>query len=141
VTIGGRVEHAQILAGYELDLTPANADAQIGSVTVNGDWIASSIAAGVVPGGDGVFGTDDDAKMIGMVKDNSIAISKIAKILIKGQAFGTVGGVDDFGFVAQHVGAFKVGATAFPLASGPGNDLAGFTVGQTGDVTVREIAV
>ena len=47
----GRLELAQILAGYDTSLTPANADAQIGPVTVGGDWIASSITAGVVAGG------------------------------------------------------------------------------------------
>src|SRR5205823_11370511 len=64
ITIGGNVEFGQILAGYDIGLIPKNADAQIGAVIVGGDWIASSLAAGVVDGGNG-FGNSKNAKISG----------------------------------------------------------------------------
>ena len=37
---------AKVLAGYDSALNPVNADAQIGSVSVGADWIASNLIAG-----------------------------------------------------------------------------------------------
>ena len=87
IAIGGRVEFAIILAGYDTRLVPRNADAQIGAVTVGGDWIASTIVAGVVDGGNG-FGNSLDAK-IGLGTDTLGIVSKIASITIGGLALGT----------------------------------------------------
>jgi hypothetical protein len=70
-------------------------------------------------------------------------LSRIASILIKGQALGTpsmVNATDHFGFVAQQIGSFKVGGTKFPLTAGAGNDTAGFVVGATSDLRVLEVA-
>jgi len=64
LTVNGRVDFALILAGYDADLNPLNADAQIGAVKVALDWIASSLAAGVTDGGDG-FGNGNDALIAG----------------------------------------------------------------------------
>jgi hypothetical protein len=143
VTIDGRGENARILAGYEMfDLIPLNADAQIGSVTIGGDWIGSSIAAGVVAGGDSLFGTADDAKISGPgTTDNANIVSRIASITIAGAVYGTptsVSGTDHYGFVAQQIGIFTAGGFTATLtaATDPPLELAL----TTGDVTLREVA-
>jgi len=128
---------ALILAGYDADLNPQNADAQIGAVKVGGDWVASSLAAGATDGGDG-FGNATDAVIAGG-NDSPAIQSRIASIQIGGQALGTpdaVNNTDHFGFVAQQIGSFKVGGTVFPLLALANDDLA---VGATGDLRLREV--
>ena len=143
LTVNGRVEFAQVLAGVNSADTPVavNADAQIGPVIVKGDWIASDLVAGAVAGGDGKFGTTDDAKISGSgAKDVTTVFSKIVSINIGGQAFGTfASSTDHFGFVAENIGSFKVkgGTTTFALVTGNGND--DFFVGLFNDLKVNEI--
>jgi hypothetical protein len=152
LTVGGRVEFAEILAGYDDLPTPSglNADAQIGKVVV-GDWIASSLVAGVQDDADPLrddhFGESrvdsDDIKIAG--GSDAIA-SKIASIVIKNAAFGTLANdiptsQDHYGFVAQEIGSFKIGSTVFNLAPGAGTDLAGFPVSRSLDLRVREVAL
>lgn len=161
VSIGGRVEFARILAGYDDSSPPfgVNADAQIGSVSVGGDWIASSIVAGAVnlgangaPGGgdDNInFGNDRDAKIDEMLAtgqpESATIISKIGSITIKGQVFGTpraVSMTDGFGFVAEQIGKLKIGARTFAFTPGVGGDgerLGFFTDGIVHDVAAHEI--
>ena len=135
LTVKGRVEFAQILAGYDTNGVPVNADAQIGPVIVVGDWIASSLVAGAIGLGiDGMFGDADDAAIAG---GNPTIASKITSLTIGGQALGTVGGADHFGIVAQSIGIVKIGGTTIPTAVGFGND--DFFVGITGDFKVNEI--
>jgi hypothetical protein len=146
LTVGGRVEDTYILAGYDtFDIPSAeNPDAQIGAVKIGGDWIASSLVAGVQDDGDDelddFFGDDDDARIPG---GNGSIVSRIASIVIKGAVLGTVGLADHFGFVAQQIGSFSVAGTKLPLAAGAGSadDLAGYAVGITGDVRVREVSL
>lgn len=144
VTIGRRVENARILAGYNpgltSDPTPVNADAQIGSVTVGGDWVASSIVAGAVAGADNQFGSDDDFRISGPGTTNNPSIdSKIGSITIKGLVIGTPGGGSDhFGFVAQQIGAFK--AVGFKTTPTAGMDAPAELSLTTKDVTIREVA-
>jgi hypothetical protein len=137
LTVGGRSEFAQVLAGYTADLSGQNGNASIGPVLVGRDWVAGSIAAGVLPV-NGQFGDADDAPL-GPNGDGFVA--RIAGITIKGQALGTPGGTDRFGFVAQQIGLLSIGGTVYPLKPGAGNDLAGLAVGATGDLRVREVAV
>jgi hypothetical protein len=138
LTVLGRVESAQILAGVDLNGLAENADAQIGSVFVGGDWIASSIAAGASPGDDGYFGTGDDVKFAdGGVKDVAGLSSRIAGVTIRGQASGTIGGTDHFGLVAEVVGPVKVGGMLLTQTPGPGNDVV--EIGTTGDFGIKEI--
>src|SRR5262249_44784716 len=104
VTVKGRVEHGLILAGVDpitpYAYQPVDADAQIGSVTVGGDWIASSIAAGAVAGAAG-FGSPDDTKMSGQgVRDDPTVSSEIRSITIGGKVTGSDSAGDHFGFVA-----------------------------------------
>jgi hypothetical protein len=147
IVIGGRVEYARILAGYSGGTGVGgdggvNADAQIGSVTVGGDWIASDLAAGATDGGDG-FGNFNDDPLSGMtVKDFDLVVSRIGSIVIKGQAMGTIAAVnaaDRYGFVAQQIGSLKIGSTVFSLDPGIAND--GFDVGVTADLRVREVSL
>jgi len=135
--VKGRVEFAQILAGFDRDRVPVNADAQIGAVTIGGDWIASSLAAGAVPT-NAFFGDADDAKMSGGgVKDVATVSSKIASLTIGGQALGTGIAGDHYGIVAENVGALKIGGTTIPLLVGVSND--DLLLGISGDFKINEI--
>src|SRR4030095_7703396 len=49
IKIGGRVEFANILGGFDSSGTAVNLHAQIGSITVGGAWAASSVSAGIAP--------------------------------------------------------------------------------------------
>lgn len=136
--INGRVERTRIRAGLFFELGGENADAQIGSATVGGNWIASSITAGASSGADGQIGTADDAKLSGMfVKDIATIHSKINSITIVGQVLGTAGGSDHFGFVAETLGSLKIGGANIPLLAGNSND--NKPLGITGDVRAREV--
>src|SRR5262249_32341678 len=127
-------ELAEIFAGYVFDpntndVKPMNADAQVSAVTVGGDWIASSLIAGVTGGTNNVIGDSDDVKMSGTgVKDdadNLGAISKIASLVIKGRALGTADSTDNllFGIEAQQIESIQIGGTRVPLTIGASNDL------------------
>jgi hypothetical protein len=136
LTVGGRVEYAQILAGYTAgNITApesANGDSQIGTVKVGGDWIASRLAAGTNRGADMIAGTDDD---IFSGLGSASIMSKIASIVIGGSVFGThadLSTTDSFRFMAQKIGSFKVGGTAFKLTAGADN----LSIGSTADTRV-----
>src|SRR5262249_59612309 len=109
VIVRGRVEHGQILAGVNPEkamvYAPVDADAEIGSVFVGGDWIASSISAGAVAGANNFFGDGDDAKMNAMFKDLPQSFSKIGSVTIAGQLLGTVGGTEPYGFAGESIRA------------------------------------
>jgi hypothetical protein len=119
VTIGGRVEHALIFGGVESTGAPTNGNAQIGAVSVGGDWIASSLVSGATST-NGNFGDPNDAVVPGF--DNDRIVAKIASITIKGQVTGLPGTLQTFAFVSQQIGSFKVAGTAIPLTSGASND-------------------
>lgn len=133
ITIGGRVEFANFLAGYKTDLSAFNGDAQIGPVKVGGDWAASNLIAGAMntASGNTIFGDANDAS-IGAGSTGIIA--KIASITIVGQVFGTpasVSSADHFGFVAQQIGTVKIGGSTIARAANPQ------PVGSTDDMTVH----
>jgi len=136
--VRGRAEFAQVLAGYDGSGNSVNADAQVGAVTVGGDWVASSLAAGATPGPNGFFGDGDDAKIAGAgVKDDPGLFSRIASVTIGGQIVGTVGGAGHYGIVAENIGAVSVGGTVLPLSPGPHND--NLPVGITDDFDAHEV--
>ena len=137
ITVGGRVSHSSILAGYDTEGSAVNANVHIGKVKVGTHWIASNLVAGVATGNDDKWGTADDVVISG---GNSI-VSSIASLVITGHARGTVGGMDRFGIVAQKVTAVSVSGTAIPLTAGASNNLTGFALGSTFDFRVREVAV
>jgi len=141
LSVGGRVEFADVLAGYETNntATPINPDAQIGAVKVGGDWIASNLVAGVDPV-NGRFGDSDDVPITQTGEPDGF-LSRIARIVIGGQVFETTSTTTDhFGFVAQQIGTLQIGGLAYRLTGGPGNDLTGLAIGATNDVRVREVA-
>lgn len=137
ITIGGRVEMAQILAGYTgsgIGIFAANADAQIGTVTVGGDWIASTLVAGVEDGPNNIFGDADDVKIpdpgLPFFKDTADqggagAISKIGAVVIKGRALGTADNTDlaIFGIEAQQIVSLQIAGITVAITAGAGNDL------------------
>ena len=63
LSVGGSVEFASVLAGYDTLVRPVNGDASIGNVEVGGDWVASNLVAGAAAGTDGLFGTADDTRI------------------------------------------------------------------------------
>ncbi len=134
------MQFAQVLVGVDDTLEPISADARIGSVTVGGDWTASSIAAGINDGGNG-FGDSNDAVMSGgIVRDDPNRVSRIGSVVIKGQAIGTLDSVsttDTFGIVAQRIGSLTVGAAVFPLQPGVLDVL---PIGFTDDFFLREVS-
>ncbi len=136
LTVNGRVELARVLAGYNNDATQdttIGGDAQIGTVTVAHDWIASDLVAGANDNLDGSFGSNDQS--IGIC-DPAIR-SKIASIVIKGQALGTVGGTDHFGFVAQDLGMLKIGDATFAFTAAA--QFQNKAIGVTGDLNALEV--
>jgi hypothetical protein len=151
--VGGRVELAQVYAGYDRDLTPVNPDAQVGSIIVGGDWVASSMIAGTVnlgaddaPGGtdanaDNInFGDAHDQK-IGGGTDNPSIISRIGSITVAGQVYGTPSSfanlVNHFGFVAERIGTISVGGGPIALQTGSNND--GRVLGATTNMRLHEL--
>ena len=143
INITGRVEHALIHAGIDA-FGQTNADAQIGTVTVGGDWIASSLVAGAKAGADGVFGTQDDVKFSSGPANKDVAgvFSRISNVIIGGQVLGTEFTGDHFGIVAESVGSLSIGANLIPLLAGKHNDdilLAPLIDGFFGDLRLNEI--
>ncbi len=139
LTVSGSVHFATVQAGFDMSgeaLT--SVDAQVGKVVVNGDWIGSSISAGVKPGGDGKFGTVDDRVIPGV---SATVFSKIASIAISGEARGTDGGSDSYAFTAEQIGSLKVGKTKFPLTTTSANVTTEdeLNVGPTFDLRLREL--
>jgi hypothetical protein len=139
ISIGGRAERLNVLAGSGAAATAQNGNAQIGSVTVGGDWIASSIAAGVENwGGNDVDenGLGDDNIRFGDSHDHLIdpseLLGKIASITIKGIVRGTESLNDHFGFVSHTIGSLKINGTAIAIAN-----LLSFSPLTGNDVTVH----
>ena len=130
IAVGGSVFQARILAGFdETTFVPANSDVHIGTVTVARDWVGSSISAGIIDDGADGFGINDAS--IGGGGDPAIT-SRIARIQITGSAYGLVGSIANFGFVAQEIGAVKISSRALIFQSGPGTDTLAQLIGTTG---------
>jgi hypothetical protein len=136
VTIAGRVEWANILAGYDVSGAAVNGQASIGAVKVGLDWIASNLVAGVQAGSAAGFGTGADTEIGPEASPDRTA--KIASITIGGAAMGTIGGAEHFGFVAEQIGSFSDGGTTFTLHAGANND-GPLSVGATGDLDLFEV--
>jgi hypothetical protein len=137
LSIGGEVQNALILAGFDSNLNPANADASVGAVKVGRNWTASSLVAGARDSGGDGFGINDALQT---TSDEVAFIARIASIKIKGVVNGTATPSDHFGFVAQQIGSFKsVGFTALLHAGPPGTvDIIELSP-RTTDVTIREV--
>lgn len=117
VKVGGDVLNAEILAGFRRNGVAANADAGIGKIIVDGNWTASSVAAGVEDvTGDG-YGVND-ALIAG---GSSSILSRIAKIAILGAATGSDAAGDHYGITAEQIGELKQGRARQPLNPGDGD--------------------
>lgn len=133
----GRVELGQILAGYERNGEGTNADARIGTVAVGGDFVASSIVAGVGAGPDRNFGDSDDAKLSGPGVDDPQVTSRIDRVRIGRQVRGTDISSDHYGIVAEQVRAVTVAGRPVPLKPGAAND--SVPIGPAGGLRVYEV--
>lgn len=135
LTVVGRVEWSLVLAGFDQNdpiTAGTNGNASIGIVNVGGDWLASSITAGVQDPSNSGFGKATDQLIPG-----ATLISRIASITIAGTVAGDVRPEDHFGFVARQIGFFRAGAflPTLTAAQDAPIQLSRFT----GDVTIREV--
>ena len=123
ISVKGSVEGASIFAGTGMG--PANADASIGSITVGGDWIASTVVAGdYLSAGDNVLFTNDDTLDNNADRNVAGIAASIASFTVKGQAFGTADNTADmFGIVAEQIGKAKVGTRTFAFKADKGATL------------------
>ncbi len=138
IVVKGSVSGSRILAGYDLDGTGVNPDAQIGSVRVSGNWVASDLVAGVAALTGTGFGEASNAAISG--DDRPGIVAQIGSVTIGGTVTGTADvATDHFGFVAQRILSFKVGAQSLALRSGVSGEV--FSLGTTNDVRVREVVV
>ncbi|HEX8312714.1 MAG TPA: Calx-beta domain-containing protein, partial [Chthoniobacteraceae bacterium] len=117
--VRGDVRNAQILLGYEKRIdgeqesyVGKNADASTGKITINGNWIATSLVAGIFDStGDG-FGRND--VVIGGDTTTSIS-SRIASIVIKGTVTGTAAEGDHYAITAQELGKLSINGEKIAL--------------------------
>jgi hypothetical protein len=134
LSVRGDVRFARVLAGFDANQNPANADASIGAVIVRRDWAASSIVAGAQDAGAAGFGIGDTLQTV----NDTALIARIASITIKGDATGSLIAGDHFGFVAQQIDKLKIGSRIFALSAGPSND--DFAIPFTDDLRLLEVA-
>jgi len=131
ITIDGSMDYGLILGGFNAAGNTVNGDAQIDSVVVKGDLIATSIVAGVVQSP--FFGDPTDA----LFTPNT-GLSKIGKVTVGGEIIGTVATGDRFGIEAHSIGSVSTGGTSLPIpAIGSSTDLSGST---NFDVHIRQLA-
>ena len=117
LTIGGTVRYAWVFAGVGKLGEEISGNAQIGKVSVGGDWVDSSLVAGGASV-DGVIGDGNDRIITGGIN------SKIASIIIKGQVLGEANtdNSDLSGFFSHQIGWFSYNGIKVPLKAGAGND-------------------
>lgn len=149
--------------------TPAKqADAvAVGRVTVGGDFLHTSLVAGLevdldpvtadaaigavkigrnfvasniaagIHPDNGFFGDGDDAFATANGGNPEI-IARVASVLIGGQAVGTASGLpDSFGIEAEHIGAVTVGKAKLLLTAANQENL---LVSSTGDIRIKEFS-
>ncbi|MEO6846385.1 MAG: hypothetical protein ABI443_03400, partial [Chthoniobacterales bacterium] len=144
VSVTHNVTHALILAGVDLgsfdqpgkpsvEYSGVNPFAQITSVTVGGNWAASSVAAGALPGTHG-FGAGDTPsldKVVGGTPPTWYGdFGRIGSITITGTVAGGNSG-DQYGFVAANFGSVSVNSQTVTV---PGHTGAS-TVADSGSST------
>ncbi len=135
LTVGGAVDQAEILAGYNESKVAMHGDVKVGAINV-GSWSASNLVVGVDAGADQSFGTIDDVRHVG--GDPAIH-SSIASIVIRGRAIGSAAAGDHFGIVAEQIGSVKIGGYQVPLSAAKTDVFRlGSTGGAVGDFFVRE---
>jgi hypothetical protein len=124
INIAGNVERANIRAGNGAFFESGsfvglnNSDAQIGSVTVGGNWTASELGAGTYSR----TGDRYNKLAIAGVPDSSRRLARIGSITIGGSVRGTSTTGDGFGFIAEEIGRVRIGGSDRALVPGPSND-------------------
>ena len=106
LTVKGSVANSFISSGIEnIGYLPLHADATLGPVKVGGNWIASSIVAGLGRGGDNLTGTADDGPVpvSKLSRIAAITISPGARHRRERRSFG----------VARNIGPSENGATTY----------------------------
>jgi hypothetical protein len=145
IKVGGSVRHASILSGYGTDdvATEAeeNPNAQISTVFVGGDWVASNLLSGARWSDS--FGDGFDSKADGV--DTPAITARISSITVVGQIIGTADSkTDQFRFMAQAIDKMTVGGSAVSLDIRKGNDndllASRYNLANTLDVRVFEFA-
>lgn len=134
IQVRGEVRFAKFLAGFDLAMIPANADASIGNVVIGGNWVASSIVAGAADIDLNGFGIGDALQATG----NTELIARIASITIKGGVTNSINSGDHFGFVAQQIDKLKIGSRALVLTLGTSND--NLSIPRTDDTRLLEVS-
>ena len=130
LTIGGRAEWMNVLAGYASNTNPINGNAQIGPISIGGDLVASNLIAGVRDVNHDGFGNADDV----IIGNLSNSIARIASVVIGGVVIGTSAGGDHFGIESHTIGSLKINGFVVPIVSPLSlSPLTG------DDVTVREV--
>ncbi len=113
LTIKKDVANAEILIGYDKTFVPTNGDASIGTVTINGNWTASSLVAGIKDDTDNGFGLDD-VPIPGFDATPTV-FSRIASLIIKGTVTSSPSATDTYAITAQQIGKVKIGTTTIVL--------------------------
>jgi hypothetical protein len=122
VSVKGGSTFARIVAGVSTSLVASNGDAGIGSVSIGGGFIGTSIAAGIADTsvtGDlnsvtNGYGRNDTALGGG----NANILSRIGSVTIKGSPLSTASVVDRFAITAQLIAKVSVQGKALPLTAG-----------------------
>lgn len=124
LTINGSTSYANILGGYDvtgnmLDGAGGNdgGSAQLGTVTVLGDFHNSTIATGVSNNNANPNHWADGANELLPKPAGSNIVASIAKIVIKGASFANV----QNGFAAQQVKSLNIGGFNIPVPAGAQN--------------------
>jgi hypothetical protein len=145
ITVGGSVRHASILSGYGIGEVATeseeNPNAQIGTVFVKGDWVASNLLSGARWSDS--FGDGLDSKATGV--DTPAITARISSITVVGQIIGSADSTtDQFRFMAQAIDKMTVSGTlvSLDLRKGNDNDLLAprYNLANTLDVRVFEFA-
>jgi len=108
VSVAGSVGESLIIS----NLTDSAKAAEIGSITVGGNWVASSATAG--------FKDAAPSDGYGNAGDSLAALSgKIGSIIIHGEVIGATVAPMHTGFDAQSIGTFQMGSNVLKLGSTP----------------------
>ncbi len=120
LTVNGDVVNGRIFVGYDRDENPINPDAVAGKINVKGDWAASSLTVGIDDSTSDGFGRNDTV----IAGDTTPSVlSKIASVVIKGTATGSVVAGDHFGITAQQIGKVTIGGTNVALDKNATDDV------------------
>jgi hypothetical protein len=126
IRVIGDVTGAEILAGYGPNRTPVSGLARIGAVTIGGDWRASSISAGILPGPGGYFGAVESVYIGDFSRTPNNGINYVR---IDGVAEGTAADGDHFGILAANIGRIQINGRLLVKAIVP--------VGHTDDFEIH----